>query len=52
LSRESFLALVQQAEEIRQPESDRIKELTEKCRRDSGGRLDKREARTGKRTGS
>ncbi len=43
-----FLALVQQAEEIRQPECDRIKEMIEECRRDVGRRLDRRAARTGK----
>ncbi len=41
-----FTALLQQAEEIRQPEADRIKELIEACRIDVGKRLDKREART------
>ena len=41
-----FAALAQQAEEIRQPESDRIKELIETCRCDIKKRLDKREART------
>ena len=44
-----FLALFQQAEEIRPPESDRIKEMIEECRIDIGRRLDKREARTSKR---
>lgn len=41
-----FSALVQQAEEIRQPESERIKEMIETCRIDIEKRLDKREART------
>ena len=45
-----FLALVQQAEEIRPPEGDRIKEMIEECRIDIGRRLDKRDARTSKRT--
>ncbi len=40
-----FTALEQQAEEIRQPESDRIKELIEACRLDVEKRLDRREAR-------
>lgn len=41
-----FAALVQQAEEIKQPESDRIKEMIEVCRIDIEKRLNKREART------
>lgn len=45
-----FAALLQQAEEIRQPESDRIKELIEACRSDVEKRLGKREARTSART--
>jgi len=40
-----FTALEQQAEEIRQPESDRIKELIEACRLDIEKRLDRREDR-------
>ena len=44
-----FAALVQQAEELRQPESDKIKELIETCRIDVEKRIDKREARTGRR---
>lgn len=41
----AFTALVQQAEEIRQPESDKIKALIEACRMDLAKRLDKRGAR-------
>jgi hypothetical protein len=41
-----FTALVQQAEEIRQPERDQIKQLIEACRIDIEKRLDKRAART------
>ena len=37
-----FAALVQQAEEIGQPESDRIKELIEACRLDVEKRLNRR----------
>lgn len=40
-----FTALMQQAEEIRQPESEKIKELIETCRLDLEKRLDKREGR-------
>lgn len=40
-----FTALVEQAEEIRQPESDKIKELIETCKLDVEKRLDRR-ART------
>ena len=39
-----FLALVQQAEELRQPESDRIKKMIEECRAEIGRRLERREA--------
>ena len=39
-----FAALVQQAEEMRKQESDRIKELIEACRIDLDKRLDKRGA--------
>lgn len=39
-----FSALTQQAEEIRQPESDRIKQLIESCRLDIERRLDRRRA--------
>jgi hypothetical protein len=45
-----FVALAQQAEEIRKPESDQIKAWIEECRLDIGRRLDKRKARTSKRT--
>lgn len=41
-----FAALIQQAEEIKQPESDRIKAMIEVCRLDIEKRLNKREART------
>ncbi len=41
-----FSALVQQAEEIRQPESDKIKRWIEECRLEIDKRLNKREART------
>jgi len=41
-----FAALVQQAEHLRQPESDKIKELIEACRVDVEKRLDKRSDRT------
>jgi hypothetical protein len=41
-----FGALVQQAEEIKQPECDRIKMMIDDCRLEIGKRLDKREART------
>lgn len=40
-----FVALVQQAEDLRHPESDKIKKLIEDCRNDIEKRLDKREAR-------
>lgn len=39
-----FAALMQQAEEIRQPECDKIKELVEACRIDVEKRLNKRES--------
>ena len=45
-----FGALVQQAEEIRQPESDKIKTWIEECRLEIDKRLNKREARTTPRT--
>ena len=41
-----FTALVQQAEEIRQPETDQIKNLIEACRIDVEKRLNKRKTRT------
>ncbi len=41
-----FSALMQQAEEIRHPESDRIKEFIEACRVDVERRLNKRDARS------
>jgi hypothetical protein len=40
-----FAALMQQAEQIRQPECDKIKELIEACRADVEKRLDKRDSR-------
>ncbi len=42
-----FVALVQQAEEMRQPERDQIKTWVEECRKEIAQRLNKREARTG-----
>ena len=41
-----FAALVQQAQAIRRPESNKIKELIETCRVDLEKRLDKRIPRT------
>ena len=41
-----FTALLQQAEEIRQPESDKIKAWIEDCRAEIDQRLDKRAAPT------
>lgn len=41
-----FQALLEQAEEIKQPESDKIKALIEESQREIETRLDKRDART------
>jgi hypothetical protein len=39
-----FTALIQQAEEFRQPEGERIKKLIEACQKDIEKRLDRRKA--------